>query len=169
MNYNLKLFIRRVFLTLSFFLYMIGVHAVPSENYCLVIEFKDGATQMFLLSSRPNVGFVDNQFVISQGDSKIEFAFNDVAGFAFADNNGSSVKRLRDEGLSISFVDNLHLIVNGATSPTDISITNIDGKKYPCDIRRQDVNTISVSFETLSSGVYVVSIGKSRTFIIVRK
>ena len=169
MNYNLKLFIKRVLLTLLFFLYMAGVHALPSGKYSLVIEFKDGTTQTFLLSSRPNVGFVDNQFVISQGDSNVEFAFDDVASFSFLDKDAANIHHVYDGGLAISYADNHHLIIQGAKGKIKVSIANLEGKNYKCDIHRQDASTITVSLENLSSGVYVVSIGENRTFKIVRK
>lgn len=154
-----------IILFLSCFL---GLNAIPSEKYSLVVSFKDGTTQTFLLSSRPLVTFQESQFVITQAGSDIEFSVSNVVDFSFADSE-TAVHSIHDTGLTVSYTNNEHLMIYGAEDNVEVRVTNLEGKRMLCSVRSLAVNVLSVSLTGLRQGVYIVSIGKRHHFKIVKK
>ena len=156
-------------ITLLISLFALGAKAAPTDKYCLVIEFKDGRTQKFQLSTRPNVSFQGDQFVVSQGKSNVEFAFAEVVNFSFVDKNSSGMKALPDKSLTFSYTDNQNFVINGADGKTQVEVLSIDGKRQPCKVSRTAGNALSVSLANLRPGVYMVMVNKKQVFKIVRK
>lgn len=143
------------------------LEATPPGKYNLIVHLKDGTRQTFMLSSRPNVAFESNRFVISQEASNVEFSCENVVRFSFADNNSSDIKGLRQEGLLVSYTDPQHVVIYGVNAKSKVSVTNMDGKVQPCKTNRKN-NGLSVSLESLPKGVYVISVDK-QNFKIIRK
>ena len=165
----LKSNLRGVIINLLITCFTLGALAAPTGRYCLVIEFKDGQKQEFLLSTRPNISFQGSQFVVAQDKSSVEFAFADVATFSFADNNSSGVKALRQKNLTFSYTDNQNFVIHGADGKTSAEVIGIDGKQQPCKVSRPAANALSVSLVSLRPGVYVVRVNKKQIFKIVKK
>jgi hypothetical protein len=156
---------KKIYYLLLCCLSTIGVWAQPSSKYSLVVEMANGSTQTFQLSTRPNVTFQDNQFVISQAGSNVEFSMDNVSSFYFVDSN-TGVESLRNDEVTVSY-DGQNIVVSGATK--GVLVTNLEGIAQHCKATRVNDNLLSVSLENLPSGVYVVSIGKNQNFKIVKK
>lgn len=154
------------------FFCIIGIsnaNAVSSEKYSLVVTLNDGTTQTFQLNSRPSIGFQEDQFVISQAESDIEFSVANVTGFSFTDKGSSSIKAVNADNLIISYTDHQHILVYGAKDEAEVRVSNLEGVLQPCSISRQNGSILSISLENLQHGVYIVSIGNRQNFKIVRK
>ena len=160
---------KRIAFTLLFVLYILTANAVPSDRYCLVVNTKDGSKQTFLLNSRPFVLFQDDQFVISQAGSDIEFSVTDVTGFSFIENHENGIRQQQDGKISISYNDDRSLLIQGANADTKISVTDMDGKLMQFKVSQFNDNTIAVSLADFKKGVYVISINQSQNFKIVKK
>ena len=169
MNFNPQNILKGLLFSLFISINILGTLAAPTGKYCLIIEFKDGKTQKFQLSTRPNMTFQGDQFVVAQGSSNVEFSFSDVAGFSFGDKNSSGMNTLRDNNLSFSYIDNQYFVIYGGNGMTSVEVISTDGKRQPCNVSRLEGNALSVSLSNLRSGVYLVKVNNKDVFKIVRK
>ena len=167
MNRILTRMYRLAICVLICFFCVIEGDATPPGKYNLIVHLKNGTKQTFMLSSRPNVSFESERFVISQEASNVEFSCENVVRFSFADKNSSDIRGLQQDGLLISYTDPQHVVIYGVNGKAKVSVTNMEGKVQSCKTNRKD-NGLSVSLESLSKGVYVITVDK-QNFKIIRK
>ena len=124
-------------------------------NDIMLLHMKDQSVKKFMLVTKPEVTFGNNEVIIwsAQSDTRISVEIGDVASFEFVDS--SAVGTFAEESVNVSF-DNDRLSVTGLQAGSRLSLYDASGLERGQAIA--DASGVAViKIVELPGGVYIVS------------
>lgn len=148
----------------------LGMCATAWSASCVVVEQTNGDKSEFLLSTSPEIRYVQNAITLTTTETEIVFASADVRKAYISESTssqGNDVELIRQENASYSItINNAIVSIRGMKENETASLFAIDGKLL-CTAKADADGKAEVSLREYIKGVYVVKIG-NQTFKIVR-
>lgn len=148
----------------------LGMSAVAWSASCVVVEQTNGDKSEFLLSTSPEIRYVQNAITLTTTETEIVFAASDVRKAYISESTssqGNDVELIQQESVSYSItINDATVSIRGMKENETVSLFSIDGKLL-CTAKADADGKVEVSLREYTKGVYVVKVG-NQTFKIVR-
>lgn len=154
---------KKVFLLLMM---LVVANVMYSQEYDgITLTMTDGTTTIVRLAGeRPVIKFVDDKFVITTADATTEFNRSDIARLNY--NEGAGVETINQDDIAINNIGDA-LIVTGLPANSNIMVYSIDGRLISNE--KSNDETFVLQFNSLSKGVYIVSVNGVSTKISITR
>lgn len=135
--------------------------SVPYVN----VDLKDGSEVQFQLADKPEFTITEDKFVITAGTEVTEYAFADVAGYHFTDQE-TAIGSVQKGSFVIRFVDNENVIIQGNDA---FSAQLYDAAGRLLDRKSVSSGEVSLSLAGQTAGVYVVKVSNGQNYKFLKK
>ena len=140
-----------------------------SPHSALVLQFKSGKTLSYYLADKPEITFTANKLnIVSDYVTMSSFERSSIEDFHFAE-IASDVEEIQKEEIRIVYNDNAHVYIYGLPFVDNhVSVCDVNGKNVPAEVTKQN-ESIVVSLNSCSAGIYIISINNSKSIKIRKK
>ncbi len=145
---------------------MVVANIMYSQEYDgITLTMTDGTTTIVKLTGdRPVIKFVDDKFVVTTADATTEFNRSDIALLNY--NEGAGIETINQDDISIDSNGDA-LIATGLPANSNILVYSIDGRLISSE--KSNDETFVLQFNSLSQGVYIVSVNGVSTKISITR
>lgn len=154
--------IKRLITSLAFICLVLGAYAYSNQ---LKMEFKNGSSIGFSMSSKPNLSFQNHCLVVNK-DAKTAFSFEDILIYHLKENGLSEANKRYSDALNIILINDGTLQIQNAHPGSTIALTAINGAVVSKTKVGVD-GKVNVNMPS-KAGTYTLSAG-FQSFKIIRK
>lgn len=135
----------------------------------LRVELNDGTRNDYMIADRPRISFENDKVVFVYKGISTSYLKKDLRNFTFLNKDDTGILELRSGDTRITYTGNSDkIIVEGITEREQIKVYTVSGQQYPVTINYAR-NQVEIVLTSLSSGYYIVNIGKKQSIKILRK
>ena len=138
------------------------------EQNLLTIVFHDGNKQSYVLIDRPKVTFDAKTLYVTGTDISDNYQIGDVDKFVFDKGNPTDIRAVDENELRLSFTDGSTVSLEGVEPGTKVGLYDVAGAKLSTKAASANGRAI-VNLADKRPGVYVISVGNSRTFKVTKR
>lgn len=119
----------------------------------VILWLKSGTRIIIPFSDKPEISFADNNITINNRT----FDFNQVSKYTIG--GTSSVELINADGKNITLDENGDIIIQDESGIADVSVYDIDGIQYNCEITSLSNGYVKIALASLAPQIYIIKVG----------
>ena len=119
----------------------------------VILWLKSGTRIIIPFSDKPEISFADNNITINNRT----FDFNQVSKYTIG--GTSSVELINADGKNIALDENGDIIIQDESGIADVSVYDIDGIQYNCEITSLSNGYVKIALASLAPQIYIIKVG----------
>lgn len=119
----------------------------------VILWLKSGTRIIIPFSDKPKISFADNNITINNRT----FDFNQVSKYTIG--GTSSVELINADGKNIALDENGDIIIQDESGIADVSVYDIDGIQYNCEITSLSNGYAKIALASLAPQIYIIKVG----------